>query len=155
MEAEHCKSLYDADYNLWVEETVKQLQAKNYEMIDWDNLIEEVGDLGRSEKRALKSLLTRLFEHLLKVVYWESEREYNLDHWNGEIQNFRIQILELLKTSPSLKPYLIEVFEECYQNAREIMIQKTRLEPKTFPDEAIASVEEVLDKNWFPRLKDG
>ena len=33
--------------------------------------------MGRSDKLALKRLLTRLFEHLLKIAYWESEREYN------------------------------------------------------------------------------
>ncbi|WP_013322969.1 DUF29 domain-containing protein [Gloeothece verrucosa] len=144
------KSLYDADFNRWVEETVKQLQAKNYEAIDWDNLIEEVADLSGRDKDKLMSLLTRLFEHLLKVAYWESEREYNLNHWNGEIQNFRIQILRLLKKSPSLKPYLIEVFDECYQDAREIMIKKTGLNSGLLPTEVIATVEEVLDKDWFP-----
>ncbi|ACK69804.1 protein of unknown function DUF29 [Gloeothece citriformis PCC 7424] len=144
------QSLYDADYNLWLEETVKQLQAKNYEMIDWENLIDEVATLGRSEKRALESLLIRLFEHLLKVVYWESQREYNLDHWNGEIQTFRTQILKLLKTSPSLKPYLIEVFDECYQDARKIMIKRTGLDSTSFPSEAIATVEQALDEDWLP-----
>ncbi|WP_157871910.1 DUF29 family protein [Gloeothece verrucosa] len=150
IEAEHSKSLYDSDFNLWVEETVKQLQAKNYEMIDWDNLIEEVADLSRSEKRALKSLLTRLLEHLLLIAYWDSERDYNLGHWAGEIQNFRNDILELLATSPSLKPYLIEVFDDCYQNARKFVIKKTRLAPKVFPTEAIATVEQALDEDWLP-----
>ena len=45
------KNLYDTDYNLWLEETVKQLQAKDFNAIDWENLIEEIASLGRSEKR--------------------------------------------------------------------------------------------------------
>ncbi|GFE67478.1 hypothetical protein CFPU101_00880 [Chroococcus sp. FPU101] len=64
--------LYEADYNQWVEETVKQLQNKNYAAVDWENLIEEVADLSGRERDKLESLLTVLFEHLLKIAYWES-----------------------------------------------------------------------------------
>ena len=67
------KNLYDTDYNLWVMETVKQLENKDFDAIDLENLIEEVSDLSRRDKRKLESLLRRLFEHLLKLKYWESQ----------------------------------------------------------------------------------
>ena len=102
------KTLYEQDYNQWVELTVRQLQARNFASVDWENLIEEVADLSRRERSKLKSLLTRLWEHLLKLSYWESEREYNQAHWKGEIRNFRKQIKDLLENSPSLKPYLLD-----------------------------------------------
>ncbi|MGK7893196.1 MAG: DUF29 family protein [Xenococcus sp. (in: cyanobacteria)] len=35
-------SLYDTDYNLWLEETVKRLQDKDFNAIDWENLVEEI-----------------------------------------------------------------------------------------------------------------
>ncbi|ACB50495.1 hypothetical protein cce_1145 [Crocosphaera subtropica ATCC 51142] len=143
-------TLYDQDYNLWLEKTIKQLKSSKFSEIDIENLIEELESMGRSDKRALKSLLTRLFEHLLKIAYWETEREYNYRGWNGEIQNFRIQIRELLKDSPSLKVYLVEIFEECYQDARKITVKKTGLESDTFPDEPIANLEQVLDDDWLP-----
>ena len=67
------KKLYDTDYNLWVMETVDQLKNKNFDAIDLENLIEEVSDLSRREKKKLKSLLRNLLEHLLKLKYWEFE----------------------------------------------------------------------------------
>lgn len=67
------KNLYDTDYNLWVMETVDQLKNKNFDAIDLENLIEEVSDLSRREKKKLKSLLRNLLEHLLKLKYWEFE----------------------------------------------------------------------------------
>ena len=143
-------SLYDTDYNLWLEETVKQLQDKDFNAIDWENLIEEIASLGRSDKRAIKSLLTRLFEHLLKLVYWESERDYNQNHWKREIRNFRKQIRDDLKTSPSLKRYLREVFEECYQDSRELVSDSSELPLDTFPTSPVGSVEQVLDEDWLP-----
>lgn len=146
-------TLYDQDYNLWLEKTIKQLKSSKFSEIDIENLIEELESMGRSDKRALKSLLTRLFEHLLKIAYWETEREYNYRGWNGEIQNFRIQIRELLKDSPSLKVYLVEIFEECYQDAKKITIKKTGLESDLFPDKPIANLEQVLDDDWLPTIK--
>lgn len=144
------KTLYDSDYNLWVMETVKQLQEHKFENLDLDNLIEEVSDLSRRDKNKLESLLTRLFEHLLKLKYWESEREYNKGHWEGEIINFRIQIKRQLKASPSLKPYLGEIFDECYQSSRKIASKRSQLPLNTFPPSPIGNIEQILDENWLP-----
>ena len=144
------KQLYETDYNLWVIETVKQLQNREVERIDWENLIDEVSDLSRREKRRLESLLTRLFEHLLKLKYWDSERERNQGHWQGEIRNFRIQIQRDLTASPSLKRHLSEVFKDCYEDARKIIIDKTQLSPDCFPSKPIAPLDQILDENWLP-----
>ena len=59
---------YETDYNQWLKETVKHLQERNFEQVDWDNLIEEIESMGKSDRRALMSLLTRLIEHLLKLA---------------------------------------------------------------------------------------
>ena len=51
------KTLYETDYNLWVLETVQKLQSRELDDLDWENLIEEVSGLSRSDKRKLESLL--------------------------------------------------------------------------------------------------
>ncbi|WP_017293795.1 DUF29 domain-containing protein [Geminocystis herdmanii] len=143
-------NLYDTDYNLWVLETVKKLENHDFNSVDWDNLIEEVLGLSRSDKRKLESLLMRLIEHLLKLGYWETEKERNRGHWEGEIINFRKQIKRLLKDSPSLKLYLKDFLEECYQDSRTIVSKKSQLPLYTFPEEPIAPLEQILDENWLP-----
>ncbi|MFM7189393.1 MAG: DUF29 domain-containing protein, partial [Microcystaceae cyanobacterium] len=85
-------SLYETDYHQWIEKTMQQLQQRNLENLDWDNLIEELESMGRNDKRALISLLTRLLEHLLKLAYWETEKAHNGNHWSAAIVNFRAQI---------------------------------------------------------------
>lgn len=144
------KSLYDSDYNLWVLETAKNLEKRDFNCIDWENLIEEVLSLSRSDKRKLESLLVKLIEHLLKLGYWESEKDRNRKHWKGEIINFRKQIKRLLRDSPSLKPYLNSVFNQCYQDGREIASQRSELSLNSFPEKAIANLEQILDENWLP-----
>jgi hypothetical protein len=143
-------NLYDSDYQLWLESTINQLRQGDFQAVDWPNLLEELADLGKSERRALESLLTRLLEHLLKLTYWQYQRDYNQAGWKKEIRNFRIQIKKILKDSPSLKSYLREILPECYLDARNLLIDETELDASIFPVEVLASLEEILDQNWLP-----
>lgn len=143
------KNLYNIDYNLWVLETIKKLENRDFNNLDLENLIEEVTDLSRRDQRKLESLLTRLFEHLLKLAYWESETEYNQNHWRGEITNFRKQIKRLLRDSPSLKPFLESIIDECYQDGKEIASQKMGIDINIFPEKSMANLEQILDENWL------
>ncbi|MBD2289517.1 DUF29 domain-containing protein [Microcystis wesenbergii FACHB-1317] len=143
-------NLYDSDYQLWLENTINQLRRGDFQAVDWQNLLEELADLGKSERRAVESLLTRLLEHLLKLTYWQSQRDYNQAAWKKEIRNFRIQIKKILKDSPSLKSYLKEILQECYLDARNLLIDETELDASIFPLEVLASLEEILDQNWLP-----
>ncbi|MEL4894425.1 DUF29 domain-containing protein [Crocosphaera sp. Alani8] len=142
--------LYEQDYQLWLETTLEQLRNCRYSEIDWGNLLEEIEGMTRSDKRALKSLLTRLFEHFLKLAYWDSEIEYNQAGWKGEIQNFRVQIKDLLEDSPSLKPYLREIIDKAYGDAVKITSRKMEVSSNVFPEISIANLEQVLDDDWLP-----
>ncbi|BAY76534.1 hypothetical protein NIES25_29860 [Nostoc linckia NIES-25] len=144
------QSLYDRDYYLWLRTTINQLRAGQFSAVDLDNLLEELESMGRSEKREIKSLLIRLLEHLLKLIYWDRERERNEGHWKGEIRTFRREIKERLKDSPSLKPYILEIFDECYQDARTEASDRSQLAIDIFPVIPIGSLEQILDENWFP-----
>jgi len=144
------KSLYETDYNLWVLETVQKLQSQDLDALDWKNLIEEVLSLSRQDKHKLASLLTRLFEHLLKLVYWYSEKERNQNYWKREIRNFRLQIDRLLSDSPSLKPYLSEIFDKCYKDGIGLASDSSGLSLEDFPERPIANLEQILDEDWFP-----
>ncbi|HHP7231391.1 MAG TPA: DUF29 domain-containing protein [Xenococcaceae cyanobacterium] len=111
------RSLYAQDYALWIQTTVEQLSQQNFQAVDWENLIEEVKSLGKKERRALRSYLTRLLEHLLKRCYVNLPDCYQ--GWEKEIRNFRNEIEEILIDSPSLKAYLAEMQSYCYQKALE------------------------------------
>ncbi len=124
------KTLYDSDFILWIEETVRQLKAGDFSQIDLDNLIEEVESLGKSERKAMRSYLTRLLEHLLKRCYVNLPECYH--GWEKEIRNFRRELKEEFRDSPSLKIYMLEIFSESYQVALEAMREDY---PNTyFPD---------------------
>ncbi|MBV8887413.1 MAG: DUF29 family protein [Chroococcidiopsidaceae cyanobacterium CP_BM_RX_35] len=58
--------IYLADFNSWIDRTVQLLRERRWHEIDLETLIEEVEDLGKSERRGIASQLTRLLLHLLK-----------------------------------------------------------------------------------------
>ncbi|BAZ46384.1 hypothetical protein NIES4102_34150 [Chondrocystis sp. NIES-4102] len=45
------KELHNRDFNLWIEEIKKAIQNRDFENMDWDNLLDEIDDMGKSEKR--------------------------------------------------------------------------------------------------------
>ncbi|MCA2618148.1 MULTISPECIES: DUF29 domain-containing protein [unclassified Microcystis] len=136
---------YETDYNQWLKETVKQLQERNFEQVDWDNLIEEIESMGKSDRRALMSLLTRLIEHLLKLAYWQEEKKRSGNHWAAAIVNFRAQIQQRLEDSPSLRPELAVMYDKVYPVAIKSVSQLFSLN-----SDAHISLEQTLDDNWFP-----
>ncbi|WP_413174066.1 DUF29 domain-containing protein [Anabaena azotica] len=112
-------SLYEQDYLLWIEDVVNKLRNRDIEDLDFDNLIEEIESLGRSDKRELESRLRELLEHILKRNYVNMPDCYR--GWVESIIKQRIGIRKLLKDSPSLKPYFSEVFDEVYADALQIV----------------------------------
>ncbi len=93
------KTLYETDGFKWLESTIELLKNRQFNALDLDNLIEELEDLGRSEKRTALSLLRNIAEHLLFLQYWEREREYNANHWKREIYNWRVDLEQQLTTT--------------------------------------------------------
>ncbi len=143
-------SLYDTDYQIWLGQTLAQLRANDFDNLDLENLIEEIESLGKSDKRSISSYLMRLCEHLLKIKYWEPERETSLRGWKLEVRNFRLQIRAILKDSPSLKNYLRDDFLAEYQNGRKLFLDDSELDEALIPEEPGFTLEQALDEDWLP-----
>ena len=144
------KTLYEEDFYLWVEETAKLLKEHRFNELDLENLLEEIETMGRSEKRELEGRLTRIIEHLLKLSYWQAEKDYNARGWRGTVIEQRRQLQRLLKDSPSLKRLLREICTDCYQAAREDTLKKYQLPAEIFPDKIPFTLEEILNPNYLP-----
>lgn len=109
------QQLYEQDFAQWIEATVNCLKAKDTENLDWDHLIEEIEDLGKSQRRELENRLDVLLAHLLKRCYVAMPDCYR--GWQMTIQEQRNVLRRLLKQSPSLKNYFEEGFDQVYQDA--------------------------------------
>ncbi len=134
--------LYEQDYFLWLEKTTELLKARKLNQLDWENLIEEIKDLGRSEKRAVVSFLKQLIKHLLLYNYWHSERECSGRGWLEEISNFRFELSQYLD-SKTLKNYAEQELETIYNRARKEAVLKSKI--ADMPLECPYSLEQILN----------
>jgi len=58
--------LYDTDFYGWTRHQADSMRTRNLANLDFDNLIEEIESMGKSQQRALESRLEVLLMHLLK-----------------------------------------------------------------------------------------
>lgn len=110
-------TLYEQDFVAWCEDTATKLRKRDLDYLDFDNLIEEVESLGKSDRRELRNRLMVMLAHILKRMYVNSPENFN--EWEVTIIEQRRQIRYLLEDSPSLKPYLAEILAKVYANALE------------------------------------
>jgi len=96
------KELYEKDFYLWVLENLKLLKNKEYELVDWENLLEEIEDMAKRHYESLISYMAVIMEHLYK---WENYREsaYMGSGWKKSILNARKELIDLFDEIPSLK----------------------------------------------------
>jgi len=143
----HSQTLYETDYLQWIETTVEKLQNQDYANVDWENLIEEIADMGKSERRSLKSNLIVILVHLLK---WQFQPEKFIGSWEASIIEHRRRVKEALDDSPSLKSYLESVFADCYAQAVKQAKAETNLPVEFFPLMCAYELPEVTDDEFLP-----
>lgn len=139
--------IYDRDYYLWLEKTAELLKSGKLDRLDLKNLIEEIENLGRSEKRAVVSFLKQLIKHLLLYNYWETERQWSGRGWLEEISNFRFELSQYLD-SKTLRNYADRELSNIYTRARKEAILKSNM--NNIPVNCPYSIEQILDENFIP-----
>ena len=70
--------------------------------------------------------------------------------WRGTLVEQRTRIRKLLKASPSLRSFLEESIDECYQDARLQADTETGLAIETFPEVCDYAIEEILSVEFLP-----
>lgn len=140
-------NLYEADFYAWVQEQVRFLRSQQFSRIDWPNLIEEVESLGKQQRQELRNRLSVLVGHLLKWHYQPQNRSRS---WLATLRIQRLDIADLLKDNPSLKPDLEESLARAYLKGVELAVGETNLPHGTFPTECPYTLAEILDSGFYP-----
>jgi hypothetical protein len=148
-------ALYDEDFVLWTEEQAAALRrAKGSNLpLDWENLAEEIESLGKSDRRELRSQITRILRHLLKLE--ASPAAEPRVGWRATIREARSEIEGVLEDSPSLRRETEALIKKQMRAAAELAADDlgehgepadaiwARLKNEVF------TAEQVLG-DWFP-----
>ena len=100
------KPAYDEDFVAWTEAQAQALRAapRVHNALDYEQLAEEIADLGKRDLRELLSRLEVLTEHLVKLE--AAPEAQPAERWARTTRDQRREIARLLDESPSLRPKL-------------------------------------------------
>ena len=97
------KSLYDNDFLAWSKQQAETLRAAtrngSNQSLDFENLAEEIEDLGKSVRRELQSQIRRVVRHLLNLKH--SPAKELRRGWAESVVDARAEIEDLLEASPN------------------------------------------------------
>ena len=143
------KSLYESDYLLWTQEIVAKLKARDFCNIDFENLIEEIEDLGRSQRKELESRLAILLAHLLKRMHVNMPECFN--GWQNTIAEQRLQIEVLLNNYPSLKSHWDSHFSDAWLLALKHTRKEYQAKGFIFPDvwNVGSDIDTIINTNFW------
>jgi hypothetical protein len=113
---QNLKELYDKDFYLWIQKNIELLKSKNFDAVDWINLIEELEDMGRRYIDSLISFMTIILEHLYKWEHFRIHKNMG-NSWVHSILNARNHLLDLLEKHPSLQNKPQEFLETAWKSA--------------------------------------
>lgn len=150
-------TVYDRDLQLWIEQTISHLKHREFEALDIEHLIEELIDLGKSDKNALKSNLMILLSHLLKLTVQKDVPAMMQGSWYSSVLEHRQRILNQLTDTPSLNSFLVEAVETAYPSSRKLAIKEGKLaqfgvvppDESAYPQICPFSLEQILDEEFF------
>lgn len=125
------RASYDDDFFAWTQDQANALRQIPPDVVgnrvDIAHVAEEIEDLGKRDLREVESYLTRLFEHLLKIVFFPDS--IDRVHWRGEARRFCRDATDAF--SPSMRQ-LIEVgrlWHRARKTALEFLIDVNRASP--------------------------
>ena len=135
--------LYESDYFAWTQITAAALRDGRVRDIDLAEVAEEIEDLGKSERRAFESALSRLFLHKLK---WDYQPNLRGRSWEVSIQKQIRTLRKILRENPRFEPLLeqSDFIAEAYGDTVLDAMAETGLDASTFPPECPYDAAEIL-----------
>lgn len=144
---------YADDFYAWTQyqaEVLRTLSTRD-NRFDREHLAEEVEDLGKSERDAVRSQVRRILMHFLKLAFSPAD-DPRFD-WMDSIADARSELAD--KLSPSLMRDVAERFAQLYLEAR----RRAALQMQRFGEDGAASalpgecpytIDQVLAADWYP-----
>ena len=144
---------YEDDFYAWTQHQAAVLRSLPVadNRFDREHVAEEIEDLGKSERDAVRSQIRRIIEHLIKLASSPAEPP-RLD-WMDTIDDARLILSD--KMTPTLRHDAAANLDQLYDQARRQTARALRRHgeaqaadalPQTFP----FSLEEICREDWYP-----
>ena len=149
------RDLYEADFYAWTQAQAAKLrrleaQAVNLDL-DLPRLAEEVEDLGKAERNAVRSQVRRIIEHCLKLEHSRSGRPR--EKWKAGIIEARAEISDRLTATLSrdVEQRLPLLYEQARDKAEsDLRMQDESDAADALPDICPYLLPDLLRRGWYP-----
>jgi len=154
------EQLYEEDFYAWTRDQAQALRrlAATRPNVDLDlpHLIEEVADLGISQRDAVRSQVRRIIEHCLKLEY--SPAQAPRAGWHETIIDARIVLED--KLTPTLRRGLQRRLPKLYEQARRAVAGSLRVHGELTAADALPAtcpyrLAGLLRHDWYPPSRHG
>jgi hypothetical protein len=156
MAAQAPESLYEEDFYAWTQVQARALRrladSRPNLPLDLAHLTEEIRDLGKEQRNALRSWTTRIIERLLLLRYSSAAEPRH--GWIGEIVDFRSEIEGRL--TPTLRRDLQRQLPVLYDRGRRNLLRKLAAHGETdvpAPPETCPFALDQLLGDWWPESR--
>ena len=144
---------YDDDFYAWTQHQAEVLRSMPVgdNRFDREHVAEEIEDLGKSERDAVRSQIRRIIEHLLKLGYSPAEQAHL--GWLESIDDARETLSD--KLTPTLGRDAEEGLEKLYAEGRRRAVRALRRhgEPDAadaLPTDCPYTFDQILREDWYP-----
>ena len=112
--------LYRRDPFTWAQRQAAAMRRRDYDAIDWENVIEEIEDVARAEERQWTRNCARAIENLLTMEHDPTPTASTLAHWRMEIRNFRREMADTIRDNPGLQRRYDEMLAKAWKRGRAL-----------------------------------
>ncbi len=110
--------LYHSDPYAWSVEQSDALRRRDFAAVDWDNVIEEIESVGRTEQRTWTSKCANAITHLLKIEHGMMATSEEVEGWEKEVQRYRREMAAVIVDNPRLQNLFPQMFQTAWQRGR-------------------------------------
>jgi hypothetical protein len=141
-------ALYQTDFYNWALRQAGLLRTEDYADLDIENLIEEIEAMAKRDRRELERRLTRILEHLLKLLYEPQSQARR--KWAQSILHQRLELVRFFQTNQALRTQVDDFIEDAYQDARKLAAAGVETSVDAFPAQCPWTTAQILDEDWLP-----
>ena len=144
---------YEEDFYAWTQhqaEVLRSMPAPD-NRFDREHVVEEIEDLGKSERDAVRSQIRRIIEHFLKLTYSPAE-DPRLD-WIATILEARQSLSD--KLTPTLRHDAEVMLDKLYADGRKraavgLPRHGEDTAAEQLPSVCPWSLDEICREDWYP-----
>jgi hypothetical protein len=144
---------YDEDFYAWTRHQAAVLRSMEVadNRFDREHVAEEIEDLGKSERDAVRSQIRRIIEHLLKLAH--SPAQGPRFDWMGPIAEARAALAD--KLSPTLRNDAEAMLARLYRDGRRRAALTLRGHgeegaAERLPADCPYTLDQILLDDWYP-----